>query len=36
MEINLPYTVNYWINVQGVSWGPNRFDPEVDITPGSK
>lgn len=33
--IDLPYTVNYWINVQGVSWGMNVFDPEVDIDPGS-
>jgi hypothetical protein len=35
LEIDLPYTVNYWINVQGVSWGMNYFDPEVDIDPGS-
>ena len=35
LAIDLPYTVNYWINVQGVSWGMNVFDPEVDIDPGS-
>jgi hypothetical protein len=35
LEIDLPYTVNYWINVQGISWGPNQYDPEVDIDPGS-
>ena len=35
LEIDLPYTVNYWINVQGVSWGLNVYDPEVDIEPGS-
>ena len=34
-QIDLPYTVNYWINVNGESWGPQRFDPEVDILPGS-
>lgn len=35
-QIDLPYTVNYFINVNGVSFGPNAFDPEVDILPGSK
>ena len=35
LEIDLPYTVNYWINVNGVSWGMNVYDPEVDIDPGS-
>lgn len=32
-EIDLPYTIEYFINVSGVSWGPNSFDPEVDIDP---
>jgi hypothetical protein len=35
-QIDLPYTVNYFINVGGVSYGPNAYDPEVDILPGSK
>jgi len=35
LEIDLPYTVNYWINVQGVSWGMNVYDPELDLEPGT-
>ena len=33
LDIRLPYTLDYFINVQGVSYGPNTFDPEVDIDP---
>lgn len=33
LDIRLPYSVDYFINVQGVSYGPYTFDPEVDIDP---
>lgn len=33
LAIKLPYTIDYFINVAGVSYGPNRYDPEVDLEP---
>jgi hypothetical protein len=35
-EIDLQYSVNYFINVDGTSYGPNTYDPEVDIDPPSR
>jgi hypothetical protein len=35
LEIHLPYTIEYFINVDTVSWGPIAFDPEVDIEGGT-
>lgn len=33
LEIDLPYTINYYINVNGISYGPYAYDPEMDIMP---
>jgi hypothetical protein len=33
LEIHLPYTIDFFINVEGTSYGPTKYDPEVDLEP---